>query len=119
MTSSAETVLTNARIVLADEVITGSIVLRDGHIIEIGDKSAGGEDMDGDYIIPGLVELHTDHLENHYAPRPRVRWNPIAAVQAHDAQVAASGITTVFDALRVGTDEQADMGSKEMSVLAS
>ncbi|MDB5585541.1 MAG: phosphonate metabolism protein PhnM [Devosia sp.] len=118
MTHTAETVLTNARIVLADDVITGSIVLRDGKIVEIGDSSATGEDMDGDYIIPGLVELHTDHLENHYAPRPRVRWNPIASVQAHDAQVAASGITTVFDALRVGTDEQADMGSAEMRVLA-
>ena len=52
--------------------------------------------MDGDYIIPGLVELHTDHLEGHYAPRPKVRWNPIAAVLAHDAQVATAGITTVL-----------------------
>ena len=62
------------------------------------------EDMAGDYLIPGLVELHTDHLEGHYAPRPKVRWNPLAAVLAHDAQIASSGITTVLDALRVGTD---------------
>ena len=65
--------------------------------------------MGGDFVIPGLVELHTDHLEGHYAPRPKVRWNPIAAVLAHDAQVATAGITTVFDALRVGMDEDADM----------
>lgn len=118
MNSTAETVLTNARIVLADEVVEGAILLRDGVIADISAASAHGEDMDGDHIIPGLVELHTDHLENHYAPRPKVRWNAIAAVQAHDAQVAASGITTVFDALRVGTDEQADMGDTEMLVLA-
>jgi alpha-D-ribose 1-methylphosphonate 5-triphosphate diphosphatase len=74
--------------------------------------------MAGDYIIPGLVELHTDHLENHYAPRPKVRWNPVAAVQAHDAQMAASGITTVFDALRVGLDEDADMRAEDMAELA-
>src|SRR5215217_332343 len=106
--NAAETVLTNARIVLANEVVEGAILLRDGVITDISAGSAHGEDMDGDYVIPGLIELHTDHLENHYAPRPKVRWNAIAAVQAHDAQVAASGITTVFDALRVGTDEQAD-----------
>lgn len=64
------------------------------------------------------MELHTDHLENHYAPRPRVRWKAAAAVQAHDAQIAASGITTVFDALRVGTDEDAELRAGDMRILA-
>ncbi|QPC86154.1 alpha-D-ribose 1-methylphosphonate 5-triphosphate diphosphatase [Mesorhizobium sp. NBSH29] len=113
-----ETVLTNARIVLADEVIHGTVQIRDGKICDISAISAQGEDMDGDFLIPGLVELHTDHLEGHYAPRPRVRWNPIAAVLAHDAQVATAGITTVFDALRVGLDGDADMRAEEMRHLA-
>ncbi|ODT06931.1 MAG: phosphonate metabolism protein PhnM [Mesorhizobium sp. SCN 65-20] len=112
-------VLRNARIVLADAVIDGSIVVRDGRIAEISTgPSAIGEDMGGDFVIPGLVELHTDHLEGHYAPRPRVRWNPIAAVLAHDAQVASAGITTVFDALRVGIDDDSDMTSADMRLLA-
>lgn len=116
---TAETVLNNARIVLADEIVEGSIVLRDGFIagIEAG-TGRTGEDMGGDYIIPGLVELHTDHLEGHYAPRPKVRWNPIAAVLAHDAQVATAGITTVLDALRVGMDEDADLTSLDIRKLA-
>lgn len=116
---TAETVLNNARIVLADEIVEGSIVLRDGFIAGI-EAGAGrtGEDMGGDYIIPGLVELHTDHLEGHYAPRPKVRWNPIAAVLAHDAQVATAGITTVLDALRVGMDEDADLTSLDTRKLA-
>ncbi|SFV37250.1 alpha-D-ribose 1-methylphosphonate 5-triphosphate diphosphatase [Devosia crocina] len=113
-----ETVLTNARIVLADEVYTGSLAINGGQITDIGAPSAHGQDLDGDYLIPGLVELHTDHLETHYAPRPKVRWNPVAAVQAHDAQIAASGITTVFDAIRVGLDEDADMGMDELRILA-
>ncbi len=113
---TAETVLNNARIVLADEIVEGSIVLRDGLIAGI-DAGTGrtGEDMGGDFIIPGLVELHTDHLEGHYAPRPKVRWNPIAAVLAHDAQVATAGITTVLDALRVGMDEDADLTSQDIA----
>ncbi|MBZ9724107.1 alpha-D-ribose 1-methylphosphonate 5-triphosphate diphosphatase [Mesorhizobium sp. CO1-1-11] len=116
---TAETVLSNARIVLADEIVEGSLVLRDGLIAGIdGDAARTGEDMGGDFIIPGLVELHTDHLEGHYAPRPKVRWNPIAAVLAHDAQVATAGITTVLDALRVGMDEDADLTLDDIRKLA-
>lgn len=116
---TAETVLTNARIVLADEIVEGSLMLRDGLIARIDAGAArSGEDMGGDYVIPGLVELHTDHLEGHYAPRPKVRWNPIAAVLAHDAQVATAGITTVLDALRVGMDEDADLTLDDIRKLA-
>lgn len=116
---SAETILSNARIVLPDSLIDGSVVIRDGRIAEIAEgASRRGDDMEGDYIIPGLVELHTDHLEGHYAPRPKVRWNPIAAVLAHDAQVATAGITTVFDALRIGLDEDSDMRPADMRSLA-
>lgn len=113
--------LTNARIVLDGEVIEGSLHVRDGRIAGIDSGPSahpGAEDMGGDHVIPGLVELHTDHLENHYAPRPKVRWNPIAAVCAHDAQIAASGITTVFDALRVGLDEDTDITVEDMRRLA-
>jgi alpha-D-ribose 1-methylphosphonate 5-triphosphate diphosphatase len=95
----------NARIVLRDEVITGSLSTKDGMIADIAPGSSDlGEDLDGDYLIAGLVELHTDHLENHYRPRPGVFWDPLAALHAHDGQIAASGITTVFDAVRIGSD---------------
>ncbi|GAA5540616.1 alpha-D-ribose 1-methylphosphonate 5-triphosphate diphosphatase [Ochrobactrum soli] len=115
-----ETILRNARIVLADDVIDGSIKLVDGKIADIASgPSAVGEDMEGDFLTPGLIELHTDHLEGHYAPRPKVRWNPIAAVQAHDAQIAASGITTVFDALRIGLDDDAPTGIDDMLKLST
>ena len=116
---AGELVLSNARIVLPDEVVLGSVVVRDGRIAEVSEGAARtGEDMNGDYIIPGLVELHTDHIETHYAPRPGIRWNPKAAVQAHDAQIAASGITTVFDALRCGMDDFADLTGDDMGKLA-
>lgn len=116
---SDETILKNARIVLPDRVIDGHVVIRDGRIAVIADSpAASGEDMGGDILIPGLVELHTDHIEGHYIPRPKVLWNKMAAIQAHDAQIAASGITTVFDALRVGTDENATLTSGDMAEMA-
>ena len=113
-----EITLTNARIVLADQVLEGAVTIAGGVIADIGPSSKRGINLGGDYLIPGLVELHTDHLETHYAPRPKVRWHPVAAVQAHDSQIAASGITTVFDAIRVGIDEHADMGAVELRILA-
>jgi alpha-D-ribose 1-methylphosphonate 5-triphosphate diphosphatase len=109
MTSTrSETVIGNARIVLADRVIEhGWVALADGRIAEFGegDAPAYSEDAAGDLIMPGLIELHTDHLEAHYQPRPKVFWDPIAAVVSYDAQLATSGITTVLDSLRVGHDE--------------
>jgi alpha-D-ribose 1-methylphosphonate 5-triphosphate diphosphatase len=103
----SEFALANARIVLKDEVITGSVLVRDGKIAAIDTGVVqNAEDIEGDYVIPGLVELHTDHFENHYRPRPGVTWNAIAALQSHDAQVAGAGITTVFDAVRIGSDPE-------------
>lgn len=114
MADGSATIFANARLVLADRLCNGSISVKNGLIaaIDEGATAAAAEDFEGDYLIPGLVELHTDHLENHYHPRPGVYWNPLAALQAHDAQVTASGITTVFDAVRLGSDPDAqfDLG---------
>ncbi|MFY0619711.1 MULTISPECIES: alpha-D-ribose 1-methylphosphonate 5-triphosphate diphosphatase [unclassified Shimia] len=99
-------ILANATLVLPDETVTGSVVVRDGVIVEI-DQGAnvptGAEDCQGDYVAPGLIELHTDNLERHMRPRPKVDWPHQAAIVAHDAELASVGITTVFDALRVGS----------------
>lgn len=99
-----ETVLTNARIVLPDSILHGSVLIRDGLIADLSDTpTRAGEDLDGDLLLPGLIELHTDNLERHIEPRPKVGWPHAAAIIAHDAELASVGITTVFDALRVGS----------------
>ncbi len=100
------TTLANARLVLEDEVITGSLTINDGlfSAIDTGaEVPSGAIDCEGDYVSPGLVELHTDNLERHMQPRPGVKWPMDAAVLAHDRELAGAGITTVFDALRVGS----------------
>ena len=102
---SNESIFTNARIVTADSEFDGTVVVRDGRIVEVApgrSDAAGALDLDGDYLVPGLVELHTDNLEKHFAPRPGVQWPSLPAVMAHDTQIAAAGITTVFDSLALG-----------------
>lgn len=103
---STELAITNARIVGRDAILdTGSLLARDGVIADVdrgGLPVTGAVDFGGDYLLPGLVELHTDNLEKHFAPRPGVRWPGKLAVISHDAQIAAAGITTVLDAIAVG-----------------
>ena len=100
-----ELVLTNARIVAADRVVMGTLVSRGGRIVELAEEPsrlATAVDLGGDWLLPGLVELHTDNLERAFAPRIGVRWPADAAMLNHDSQVAAAGITTVGDAVCVG-----------------
>jgi alpha-D-ribose 1-methylphosphonate 5-triphosphate diphosphatase len=108
--SAQEQILTHARLVLDDEVIDGTLVIRDGRIAAIDhgvSQAAGAVDCEGDTLLPGLVELHTDNMEKYFQPRPKVEWPGRQAALAHDAQMAASGITTVFDAVSIGdVDEQ-------------
>ncbi|WGV14819.1 alpha-D-ribose 1-methylphosphonate 5-triphosphate diphosphatase [Fuscovulum ytuae] len=101
-----ETLLSNATLVLPDRVISGTIRLSDGIITDISEGQGipkGAIDCGGDLVMPGLIELHTDNLERHIEPRPKVDWPHAAAILAHDAELASVGITTVFDALRVGS----------------
>lgn len=103
-----ETVLTNARLILENEVVEGSIAFGPEGIqaVDQGRSSLPRAiDAGGDYVAPGLVEMHTDNLEKHIVPRPGVLWpNALAAALAHDAQMAAAGVTTVYDAVCAGYD---------------
>ena len=98
-----ETVFTNAKLITPDAVVEGTLVVRDGRIVSLDNGAsslAERIDLEGDYLMPGLVELHTDNLEKHFIPRPKVLWpQGVPAFFAHDAQIVASGFTTVFDAL--------------------
>ncbi|MEX0366494.1 MAG: alpha-D-ribose 1-methylphosphonate 5-triphosphate diphosphatase [Ruegeria sp.] len=101
-----ELILANATLVLPGETVTGSVRIVGEAITEMDQGSAvpaRAVDCGGDYVAPGLIELHTDNLERHIMPRPRVDWPHAAAIIAHDAELASTGITTVFDAMRVGS----------------
>lgn len=98
-------IITNARLVLPDAVIHGTVVMEGGLIVEVQEGMsavAGALDAEGDLVMPGVVDLHTDNLERQVQPRSNARWPSRSAMIAHDAQCAASGVTTVFDALCIG-----------------
>ncbi len=100
-----EQILTNARLILRDEVVIGTLVVRDGEIAEISQEISQlpqADNLDGEYLMPGLVELHTDNQEKYFTPRPKVDWPAHMAMATHDAQLIAAGITTSFDSVALG-----------------
>lgn len=103
----SETILTNAKIILEDDVINGTIRFDQNGIcaIDAGNTSVHSAiDVNGDFVAPGIVEMHTDNMEKHFVPRPGVFWpNGLAAAIAHDAQMAAAGVTTVYDSICAGS----------------
>ncbi|MFG1351190.1 alpha-D-ribose 1-methylphosphonate 5-triphosphate diphosphatase [Xanthobacter autotrophicus] len=113
-----ETVYTNARLILDDEVIDGTLTIRDGVIVAVDAGRAHAPsaiDCAGDFIAAGIVDLHTDALEGHFVPRPKVFWpDARAAALAHDGQTVASGITTVFDAICAGGFDQAKAERRDL-----
>lgn len=99
-------ILANAELILPDRVMRGQVQIDDGMIVAIKegcDVPPGAIDCRGEHIAAGLIELHTDNLERHISPRPNVDWPHSAAIFAHDGELASVGITTVFDAVRVGS----------------
>ncbi|MCU0568000.1 MAG: phosphonate metabolism protein PhnM [Oculatellaceae cyanobacterium Prado106] len=98
-----EQIYTNYRLQLPDQELLGTLVVRDGEIADLQPgRVAQGQDGQGDYLLPGLIELHTDNLEQCMSPRPGVQWPLEMAATHHDRDLAAAGVTTVCDAIAIG-----------------
>jgi alpha-D-ribose 1-methylphosphonate 5-triphosphate diphosphatase len=102
--------LHNARVVFPLEIRESALLVRDGIIESVGDSATPAQSLDceGDLILPGLIELHTDNLERHLQPRPGTTWNAARAILSHDAELAAAGITTAWDAISLGNELGSD-----------
>ncbi|BCJ89776.1 amidohydrolase [Terrihabitans soli] len=117
--------LTNAQLVTEDGIVSGTLTYDQNGIADVqpgASQVRGAEDAEGDFVVPGLIECHTDNLERHLVPRPGVIWpNSLAGALAHDAQIIASGITTVYDAMCIGGfDDEKDYRPKILgSMLAA
>lgn len=98
-------IINNVKLVLEDETIDGSLEVQEGRIYAFAESQSrlpAALDGEGGWLLPGLIELHTDNLDKFFTPRPKVDWPAHSAMSSHDALMVASGITTVLDAVAIG-----------------
>lgn len=98
-------IINNVKLVLEDEVVDGSLEVQEGKICAFAESQSQlpqAIDGEGGWLLPGLIELHTDNLDKFFTPRPKVDWPAHSAMSSHDALMVASGITTVLDAVAIG-----------------
>ncbi len=97
-------ILSNARIVTPDGVVSGALSMAGALISSIDTGATShGIDCEGDWLIPGIIDIHTDNLERHFFPRPNIDWHPVSAAIVHDGLCISVGVTTVYDSLSVGS----------------
>lgn len=111
-------IINNVKLVLANEIVSGSLEIEGGrirHMAEGNSRQPGALDGEQGFLLPGLIELHTDNLEKYFSPRPKVNWPVFSAMAAHDAQVIAAGITTILDAVCIGDERGGGARSDQLT----
>jgi alpha-D-ribose 1-methylphosphonate 5-triphosphate diphosphatase len=102
-----ETILTNARIVCPDKEVNGTVVLEDGQITDILSHNVpGGIDLQGAFLIPGVIDIHSDYLERELSPRPTAKIPLELALHVMDMRALSSGLTTVATAARIANEHE-------------
>ncbi|HZY37039.1 MAG TPA: alpha-D-ribose 1-methylphosphonate 5-triphosphate diphosphatase [Mucilaginibacter sp.] len=112
--------LTNARIVTPTENFIGTVEIENGIISSITkDKTFNeGIDLNGQWLIPGCIDIHTDYLEKELYPRASAAFPLPFALHFMDARAAACGITMVFSAVSFSDNEEKNRSLPQAMELA-
>lgn len=109
-------IIRGGTVVCADHVRPDcDVIIIDGRITAI--ERAGSCDFDaqpdatvgvlpvidarGAYVVPGLIDIHSDYVENVASPRPSVVMDLNTSLYKADRELVSHGITTIFHSLSV------------------
>ncbi|PNV65243.1 alpha-D-ribose 1-methylphosphonate 5-triphosphate diphosphatase [Rubneribacter badeniensis] len=109
-------IIRGGSVVCADRVLPDhDVVIVDGRIAAI--EPVGAHDFDvqsdaalgalpvvdarGAYVTPGLIDVHSDYVENVASPRPSVVMDLNTSLYKADRELVSHGITTIFHSLSV------------------
>jgi alpha-D-ribose 1-methylphosphonate 5-triphosphate diphosphatase len=91
----------HARVFTPEAVLEDSSVLLENGCVQAIGKDAGRKahrevDVGGKWILPGFVDLHSDHIEKVIEPRPGVVFPLEYALEDSNGRLLNAGITTIF-----------------------
>ena len=109
-------IIRGGTVVCADRVLPDcDVVVIDGRIAAI--EPVGASDFDaqpdatmgvlpvvdarGAYVAPGLIDIHSDYVENVASPRPSVVMDLSTSLYKADRELVSHGVTTIFHSLSV------------------
>jgi alpha-D-ribose 1-methylphosphonate 5-triphosphate diphosphatase len=106
MTEESMRLFTGATVITENEVLEGfDIAVEGDRIAAIGPKGSlretGSEPVDvaGCYLMPGLIDIHSDYIERMIAPRPTTIIDFELALRFAERELVAHGITTMYHSL--------------------
>jgi alpha-D-ribose 1-methylphosphonate 5-triphosphate diphosphatase len=103
-----KTCIYNARLVLPDRIVRGHILIGGGRIAEITECDSPVMsvhpdfkviDAGGCYVMPGMIDMHSDAIEKEIQPRPNTLFPIPMAFYELEKKLAVSGITTIYHSL--------------------
>jgi len=103
----------NAQIILPDKVVKGYILIDGQRISEVVEGSCSGVrgysdvteiDAEGCYVMPGMIDLHSDAIEKEIQPRPNTLFPIDMSFYELEKKLAVSGITTMYHSLTLSDE---------------
>lgn len=101
------TTLVNGKIITENNILENHVVrLKSGYIDRIADCNEDMEygkiiDCTGKYIMPGLIDIHSDVVENVIVPRKGIIFDNHTALYEVDKELASQGITTMYHSISI------------------
>lgn len=99
----------NGKIVTPTEIIEGKTLWLDqDRILAIGGRSEVPDqviDAHGRYILPGMIDVHSDKIEQFIFPRPTAKFSFELALKECEKELLQLGITTSYHSFSLYKDE--------------
>lgn len=103
----------NAQIISPDKVVKGHILIEGNRIAEVAESSFPRVkcysditmiDAESCYVMPGMIDLHSDAIEKEIQPRPNTLFPVDMAFYELEKKLAVSGITTMYHSLSLSDE---------------
>ncbi|MCL2807989.1 MAG: alpha-D-ribose 1-methylphosphonate 5-triphosphate diphosphatase [Coriobacteriia bacterium] len=93
----------NGRIITPESIVQDKVLLIEGErIVGLGESAEGASmvvDAHGRYVMPGIIDMHSDKIEQYIQPRPTSQLDFEFALKTCERDLLGAGITTMYHSL--------------------